>query len=65
MQIILNRCYDKSKYTEDMIGDFGFTSFTKTFKYLDSIVYYDLDDYADITSRIKKASQTMGALQIF
>ena len=30
-----------------------------------SIVSYDLDDYADITSRIKKASQAMGAITFF
>ena len=64
MKVILDRCYDKSKYTEDVIGDFGFISFTKIFTYLGSIVSYDLDDYADITSRIKKASQPMGALKI-
>ena len=65
MKIILNRCYDKSKYTEDIIGDFGFISFTKELTYLGFIVSYDLDDYADITSRIKKASQAMGAITFF
>ena len=65
MKIILNRYYDKSKCTDDIIGDFGFISFTKEFTYLGSIVSYDLDDYADVTSRIKKASQAMGALKIF
>ena len=62
MKIILNRCYDKSIYTEDIIGDFGFISFTKEFTYLGYIVSYDLDDYADITSRIRKASQAIVAL---
>ena len=65
MKIILNRCYDKSKYTEDIIGDFGFISFTKEFTYLGYIVSYDLDDYADITSRIRKASQAIVALIFF
>ena len=65
MKIILNRYYDKSKCTDDIIGDFGFISFTKEFTYLGSIVSYDLDDYADVTSRIKKASQAMGALIFF
>ena len=32
---------------------------------MSSIVFYDLDDYADITSRIKKANQDMGALTFF
>ena len=65
MKIILNRCYDKSKYTEDIIGDFGLISFTKELTYLGFIVSYNLDDYADITSRIKKASQAMGAITSF
>ena len=65
MKVIINRCYDESKYTEDIIGDFGFISFTKEFTYLSFIVSYDLDDYPDITSRIKKISQAMGALHIF
>ena len=56
MKIILDRCYDRSKYTEDRIGYFGFISFTIAFTYLGSIVSYDLDDYADITSRIKKVN---------
>ena len=57
MKIILNRCYDKSKYTEDIIGDFGFISFTKEFTYLGSILSYDLDYYVDITSGIKKRAK--------
>ena len=65
MKIILNKCYDKSKYTKDIICDFGFISFTKNFTYLGSIVSYDLDDYTDITSRIKKVSQAMGSLKKF
>ena len=56
MKVIINRCYDESKYTEDIIGDFSYISFTKSFTYLGSIVSYDLDDYADITSRIKKVN---------
>ena len=57
--MILNRYYDKSKYTEDIIGDsdFGFISFAKEFTYLSSIVSYDFDDYADITFRIKKQAK--------
>ena len=29
MKVILDRCYDKSKYTKDITDDFGFISFTK------------------------------------
>ena len=65
MKVILNRCYDKSIYTKDIIGAFGFISFTKEFRYLSSIVSYDLDDYADISFRIEKVSQALGALKFF
>ena len=57
MNIILNRCYDKSKYTKDIIGDFGFISFTKNCTYLGSIVSYDLNDYADILPESKKQAK--------
>ena len=57
MKVILSKCYDKSKYTEDIIGDFGFISFTKKITYLDSILSYDLDYYVDITSRIEKRAK--------
>ena len=53
IKVILNRLIDKSMYTKNIIGDFGFISFTKEFKYLGSVVSYDLDDYADISFRIK------------
>ena len=56
MKVILNTFHDKSMYTKKVIGDFGFISFTKEFKYLESIVSYDFDDYTDISFRIKKAS---------
>ena len=65
MKVMLNRCYDKSIYTKDIKGDFDFISFTKEFRYLGSIVSYDLDDCADITFWIKKESQAMGALKCF
>ena len=64
MNVILNRCYDKSMNTKNIIGDFGFIPFTKEFKYLGSIVSSDLDDYTDISFRIKKASQP-GVLNFF
>ena len=63
--MILNRYYDKSKYTEDIIGDFGFISFTKEFTSLGFIASYDLDDYTDIASRIKNNKPTYGSLKYF
>ena len=53
MKTIINRCYDKSMSTND-IDDFGFTTFTKEFKDLESVISYDLDEYSDISLRIKK-----------
>ena len=55
------KCYDRSTDTKKIIGYFGFISFTKEFKYLGSVVSFDRDDYADISFRIKKANQAMGA----
>ena len=54
-KIILNRCYDKSKYTEDLIGDFDFISFTKEFTYLGSIV----------SRNKKKIKPSYGSLKLF
>ena len=48
MKTIINRCYDKSMSTND-IDDFGFTTFTKEFKDLESVISYDLDEYSDIS----------------
>ena len=65
MEVIINRCYNKSTDTKNKIVDFGFILFTKEFKYLGSVVSYDLDNYADIIFRITRASQSMGALKYF
>ena len=54
MKTIINGCYDKSTSTNDIIDDFGFTTFTKEFKDLESVISYDLDNYSDISLRIKK-----------
>ena len=54
MKTIINGCYDKSTSTNDIIDDFGFTTFTTEFKYLGSVISYDFDDYSDISLRIKK-----------
>ena len=39
--------------TKDIKDDFGFITFTREFKYLRSVITYDLDDYSDISLRIK------------
>ena len=39
--------------TKDIKDDFGFITFTREFKYLRSMITYDLDDYSDISLRIK------------
>ena len=65
MKTIINRCYDKSLSTKDIIDDFGIITFTKEFKYLESVILYDLDDYSDISLRILKSNQAMGALICF
>ena len=51
--------------TKDIKGDFGFITFTREFTYLGSVISYDLDDFSDISLRIKKATQAMGALNFF
>ena len=55
MKIIINRCYNKSMSTKDIEDDFGFISFTREFTYLGSVISYDLDDFSDISLRIKKS----------
>ena len=49
--------------TKDIKDNFGFITFTRVFKYLGSMISYELDDYSDISLRIKKANQAMGALK--
>ena len=65
MKNLINRCYKKSKSTKYIIDDFGFITLTREFKYLGSIISYNVDDYSDISLRIKKANQAMGVLKFF
>ena len=51
--------------TKDIKDYFSFITFTREFTYLGSVVLCDLDDYSDISLRIKKAYQAMGALKCF
>ena len=48
--------------TKDIKDYFDFITFIREFTYLGSMVSYDLDDFSDISLRIKKANQAMGAL---
>ena len=52
MKTIINRCYDKYMSTKDIIDDFGFITFAREFKYLGSVISYDLDDSSGICLRI-------------
>ena len=65
MKNLINRCNEKCKSTKDIIDDFGFITLTREFKYLGSIISYNVDDYSDISLRIKKANQAMGVLKFF
>ena len=56
MKVIINRCYEKSMSIKDIKADFGFIVFIRKFKYLGSVISYNLDDYSDISLRIKKVN---------
>ena len=49
--------------TSDIIVDNGFYAFTKTFKYLGSIITYDLSADADVKNRIRCATAAFGRLR--
>jgi hypothetical protein len=54
---------DSPETARILIEGRGFLDFTKDFKYLGSIIYFDLRDDFDIGKRISKASQMMGAMK--
>ena len=63
---IIEVYYDKDTETEDILVDKdGVIAFTKYFKYLRSFISFILNDDHDIAERIKKANQSMGALNFF
>ena len=43
--------------TKDIIEDFVFITYTKEFTYLGSVISSDLDDYSDISLRIKNLTK--------
>ena len=66
MKSIIERQYSIAPETKTfVICKNRFISFTNFFKYLGPYISFDLDDIYDINSRIKKASQIMGALKFF
>eukprot|EP00978_Attheya_sp_CCMP212_P043112 scaffold275595_cov30-Attheya_sp.AAC.2 len=55
--------YYQDKNTENItVGD-GFVSFTKTFKYLGSLITSEPNDAVDVEARIAQANKAMGALR--
>jgi hypothetical protein len=55
--------YDKLDETQDFPVADGVVSFTRTFRYLGSLISYNLRDNDDITSRLAAANASMGALK--
>ena len=55
--------YDQLDETKNFSVADGFVSFTRTFKYLGSLISYNLRDDDDITARIAAANASMGALK--
>ena len=55
--------YNKLDKTQDFPVTDGFVSFTRTFRYLGSLISYTLRDDNDITSRLAAANASMGKLK--
>jgi hypothetical protein len=55
--------YDKLDETQNVPVADGFISFTRTFRYLGSLISYSLRDDDDVTARIAAANSAMGALK--
>ncbi len=55
--------YNRLDETKNFSVADGFVRFTRTFKYLGSLISYNLRDDDDITARIAGANASMGALK--
>jgi hypothetical protein len=55
--------YDRLDKTQDFAVADGFVSFMRTFRYLGSLISYNLRNNDDITSRLAAANASMGALK--
>jgi len=58
-----NDAYDKLPETANVPVSDGYVSFTRTFRYLGSLINFSLRDDDDITARIVAATAAMGALK--
>jgi len=58
-----NDAYDKLQETANFCVTDGYVSFTRTFRYLGSLINDSLRDDDDITARIASATAAMGALK--
>ena len=55
--------YDKLDETKDIEVANGYVTLTQSFRYLESMVAYNLHDDDDVTVRIAAAKASMGALK--
>ncbi len=58
-----NNAYDKLPESANVPIADGYVSFTRTFRYLGSLINYSLRDDDNITARIAAATASMGALK--
>jgi hypothetical protein len=54
--------YDKLDDAKDIAVNNGYVTFTRLFKYLGSLISYNLCDNEDVTARVATANASMGAL---
>ena len=57
-----HKMYDRLDETQNFPVADGFVSFTRTFKYLGSLISYNLRDDDDITARLAAANAAMGRM---
>ncbi len=55
--------YDKLDETRDIDVKDGYVTFTRSFRYLGSMISYNLRDDEDITIQVAAATASMGALK--
>ena len=55
--------YDKLDETRDIEVEDGYVTFTRLFRNLGSMIYFNLRDNEDITARVAAATASMGALK--
>ena len=55
--------YDKLDETRDIDVEDGYVTFTRSFRYLGSMISFNLRDNEDITAQVAAATASMGALK--